>query len=171
MTDDDTTGIPSPSPKPKAVLTFKELAKEDDEGTVSSEDEIPNFLYPPGTRSNEAAKIMVFEGIRDTKTINKRTGLTVKTIANIRSSVRKLAESVVKAQEQEERKSTGKPREKDMHGKKEDDGQSEIHCLQKGTEETSSSRVPSSSRHEGTPDSGITAPKESPETKKITESV
>ena len=80
--------------RPKSKLNLGKLREIVEKKSPDNEEDIPDFLYTPGTRSHDAAKIIVFEGITDAKTISKRTGLAKKTASMIRGAIFKSAEDL-----------------------------------------------------------------------------
>ena len=64
----------------------------------SSEEDIPDFLYAIGTKSNEVARLIVFEGMTDAEAIARRTGLTTKTVGTVKRAIFKAAEEIRGAQ-------------------------------------------------------------------------
>lgn len=70
-------------------------------------DEIPEYLYAPGTKQHETARIIIFEGLDDNKIIADRVGLKAKSVSNVRSTIRKVVKEMIEAQE----RASGKPQE------------------------------------------------------------
>jgi len=61
--------------------------------------EIPEYIYSPTSKSYEIARIIVFEGIEDNELIAGRLGIKPKSVANVRSAVRKVSKEMVDARD------------------------------------------------------------------------
>ena len=134
--------------RPKSRLNIVKLREAVEKKTPETEEDIPDFLYTPGTKSHDAAKIIVFEGISDSATIVERTGLAKKTASMIRSAIFKAAEKLREEQKQKssivdkQDKQTSKTR---LDTPDNPNQQSKIHTLQKGKQGKSSVQPVSSS--------------------------
>ena len=95
-----------PPEKAKAVLSMDQLmmlgAKKfmmlGAKKLPSMLEEIPDYLYKPGTKRYEIAKLIIFEGIQDPSTLAERTNSSEKTVYNVRSDIKKVVGEVMQSQ-------------------------------------------------------------------------
>jgi hypothetical protein len=82
---------PSPAPTPQSAFSVDQLVQEETKKFPTDLSQVPASLYEPGTKWYDAAKLIIFEGLKDFEAIAARAGLTVKTVKNVWRAITKLA--------------------------------------------------------------------------------
>ena len=90
----ETDELSKPPEKAKAVLSMEQLMMVGIKKLPTTLEEIPEYLYRPGTKQHETARLIIMEGVTDNDALREQTGLTLKSIYNVKSAIRKVVEEV-----------------------------------------------------------------------------
>ena len=104
--DDASVRHETPSEPPKPALSLDQLTTSGEKQPPKTAAEIPEYLYAPGTKRYEAARIIIFEGIEDNKLIAERSGVTERMVRNVRSEIRRVAKQMADVREAGEKSVT-----------------------------------------------------------------